>query len=113
VTRPAEVEGEETLLKSAIRIDPKTPRDKLDPLSRLNYAKIYTVEYNVKVCFVGNIHENSVKYFVRDFNHTHAPLPQNPNTEYSDEEGRGESRGGLSGITQFENAQYGGNQRRN
>lgn len=32
-------------------------------LSRLNYAKVYTVEHGIKVCFIGRIHEASVKEF--------------------------------------------------
>lgn len=65
-------------------MEPKTYRDQLDPTSRLNYAKIYTVEYNVKVCFIGKIHEDSRKYFNRDFNLTNQPLPEEQN-EYSDD----------------------------
>ena len=83
---PEELEGEEKLIKKPIRINPLTPRDNLHPASRLNYAKIYTVEYNVKVAFVGTLHEKSVKYFKRDFNNTHADLAPDPNTQYSDDE---------------------------
>lgn len=32
-----------------------TPREKLDEASRINYAKVYTVEYNVKVLFIGKV----------------------------------------------------------
>lgn len=32
-------------------------------MSRLNYAKMYTVEHNIKVCFIGMIHKASVKEF--------------------------------------------------
>jgi hypothetical protein len=84
--RPKEIDGEQKLTKKPIRIKPQTPRDQLDPRSRLNYAKIYTVEYNVKVCFIGSVHENSEKYFRRDFNLVHTPLPEDPDTKYSDEE---------------------------
>jgi hypothetical protein len=51
----------------------------------LNYAKIYTVEYNVKVSFVGQIHDDSTKYFIRDFNAMHQPLPEAADVAYSDE----------------------------
>jgi len=78
------MDGREKLLKKAIKMSPLTARDQLDPLSRLNYAKIYTVEYNVKVCFIGRIHKDSVKYFIRDFNLKHQPLPENENLEFSD-----------------------------
>ncbi|KAH6682503.1 hypothetical protein B0J14DRAFT_123834 [Halenospora varia] len=42
-----------------IRIQPISPREKLVPTSLINYAKIYTVEHNVKVFFIGSIHEES------------------------------------------------------
>lgn len=66
-------------------MQPRTHRDQLDPTSRLNYAKIYTVEYNVKVSFIGNIHPDSIKYFNRDYNLTHKPLPEAEHNEYSDD----------------------------
>jgi hypothetical protein len=83
---PTEVEGEQKLRKRPIRMDPRTPRDVLDPLSRINYAKIYTIEHNVKVNFIGTINKHSVKYFKRDFNETHPSLPEDPDAVYSDEE---------------------------
>ena len=43
-------EKEKGLTKKPIKIIPSSPRHKLDRYSRLNYAKTYTVEYNVKVC---------------------------------------------------------------
>jgi len=66
-------------------MEPRTHRDQLDPTSRLNYAKIYTVEYNVKVSFIGKIHKNSMKSFSRDYNLTHLPLPEGEHNDYSDE----------------------------
>ena len=42
-------EKEKGMTKRPIRITTSNPRHKLDPTSRLNYAKPYTVEYNVKV----------------------------------------------------------------
>lgn len=84
--RPTEVEGEVKLLKKPIGIRPETPRDQLNLHSRLNYAKIYTVEHNLKVCFIGSIHKDSVKYFKRDYNATHGQLPQDPDTQFSDDD---------------------------
>jgi hypothetical protein len=84
--KPTEAEGEEKLSKRPIRMAPKTSRDQLDPLSRLNYAKIYTVEYNLKVHFIGEIHRDSIKYFTRYFNSTHQPLPEGEGEDYSEEE---------------------------
>lgn len=85
--KPREASGEEKLQNKAIRMEPRSARDQLDSLSRLNYAKIYTVEYNVKVCFIGQIHEKSMKYFVRDFNRQHLPLPEADDLEFSDKSG--------------------------
>ena len=43
-------EKDKGLTKKPIKVIPSSPRHKLDNFSRLNYAKTYTVEYNVKVC---------------------------------------------------------------
>ena len=70
-TRPPErLHGEESLGKGPIQVEPRTPRDKLEPESRINYAKIYTVEHNVKVLFVGRIAGNSERRFMTDFDAT-------------------------------------------
>jgi hypothetical protein len=57
-----------------IRIDLKDQSHKLDPLSRLNYAKIYTVEHNVKVLFIGQVAKNYEQDVILAFNETHPPL---------------------------------------
>lgn len=31
--------------------------------SRVNYRKIYTIEHNIKVCFIGKIHKDSEHVF--------------------------------------------------
>lgn len=49
-----------------IRIEPISPREKLVAESVINYAKIYTVEHNVKVFFIGSIHEHSRHTFHRE-----------------------------------------------
>ena len=41
--------------KKPIKIELSNPNYKLDPASRLNYAKLYTVEHNVKVLFIGRV----------------------------------------------------------
>jgi len=54
-----------------------SPADKLDPASRLNYEKIYTVEHNVKVCFVGRLASKSEeKNVITHYNESHPPLVQ-------------------------------------
>lgn len=67
---PRELDGEDSLGKDPIEVVPKTPRDKLGSDSRVNYAKIYTVEHNVKVFFVGRIAPQSERRFISDFDAT-------------------------------------------
>jgi hypothetical protein len=38
-----------------IRVKPKATTDRLDRLSRINFAKLYTVEHNVKVKEFGDV----------------------------------------------------------
>ncbi|RDL32580.1 uncharacterized protein BP5553_09036 [Venustampulla echinocandica] len=63
---PQPLPGESPLEKRPIQMIPKTPREKLDPASRINYAKYYTVEHNVKVKFIGKLAPSSYKTFVMD-----------------------------------------------
>jgi hypothetical protein len=68
---PSELPGEHMLPNTPIRIEPLTPRHILDSTSRLNYAKTYTVEHNVKVCFIGKVHKNSRTAFIDDYRKIH------------------------------------------
>jgi uncharacterized C2H2 Zn-finger protein len=61
-----------------IRIDIKDASHKLDPLSRLNYAKIYTIEHNVKVLFIGRVARNYEQEVIIAFNQAHPPLGPSP-----------------------------------
>jgi hypothetical protein len=58
----------ENLTLDPIRVVPKSDRDKLHPDSRINYAKIYTVEHNVKVFFIGEVHKRSKGRLITAFN---------------------------------------------
>ncbi|TVY18997.1 hypothetical protein LARI1_G004116 [Lachnellula arida] len=69
---PPEEFQDEFLRNGPIQAIPKTARDKLDPASRVNYAKIYTVEHNVKVQFIGRIAEASRESFTQAFDATWA-----------------------------------------
>ena len=75
--RPIRRSGEKDkgLTRKAIRVKPAGSRHKLDEASRLNYAKLYTVEYNVKVWFIGKIHEDSEWQLSADYNQVHPPMP--------------------------------------
>lgn len=62
------------MVRQPIKVEPRYPNLKLDPASRLNYAKIYTIECNVKVRFIGKIHQNSSAQVVSDYNNLHPQL---------------------------------------
>jgi hypothetical protein len=57
---------------------PDTERHKLDQASRINYAKVYTVEHNVKVSFIGRIAQKYEQQVTTDYNETHGLLPDRP-----------------------------------
>ncbi|KUJ10755.1 uncharacterized protein LY89DRAFT_689387 [Mollisia scopiformis] len=51
-----------------IQFEGRNARHKLEPMSLVNYAKIYPVEHNVKVQFIGWVAKDSQRHFVRDSN---------------------------------------------
>jgi hypothetical protein len=59
-------QAEAQLIRKPIKMTPKYPREKLDPKSRIHYAKTYTVEHNLRVLIIGKIHENSKGRFLAD-----------------------------------------------
>ncbi|PMD40903.1 hypothetical protein L207DRAFT_347188 [Hyaloscypha variabilis F] len=67
-------EKERGLQMRSIKVTPDSPRHKLDDASRLNYAKTYTVEYNVKVWFIGKVSSDSEWQIRTDYNRVHPPL---------------------------------------
>ncbi|PMD40857.1 hypothetical protein L207DRAFT_346681 [Hyaloscypha variabilis F] len=67
-------EKEKGLRMRSIKATPDSSRHKLDDASRLNYAKQYTVEYNVKVWFIGRISSDSEWQLRTDYNRIHPPL---------------------------------------
>jgi hypothetical protein len=75
---PPLLQYESPLSKRPIRVEPISQAHKLDPASRLNYAKLYTVEHNVKVFFVGRVAKHYEQQVVTDYNATHRPLPHRP-----------------------------------
>lgn len=66
-------------------MDVTSPANKLDPASRLNYAKVYTVEHNVKVYFIGQVDKRYEQKVVDDYKAVNPPLPDRPYIESSDE----------------------------
>jgi hypothetical protein len=67
---PREIDKEEKLRCSPIQVIPRTPRDKLEMESRINYAKVYNVELNVKVQFIGHVAQSSQHKLNADFDAT-------------------------------------------
>lgn len=53
--------GEVGMRTPAIRVLPDQPEGKLDPMSRLNLGKIYTIEHYVKVKPFGMVHPESMR----------------------------------------------------
>jgi hypothetical protein len=87
---PREISREAKLVLRPVEVIPRTPRDKLQKESRLNYAKIYTIEHNVKVVFIGDVAPSSQHNFVADHDATWArrsaypPKSYPPTTNFSD-----------------------------
>jgi hypothetical protein len=63
-TKPAKLPEESDLNKTPIAVDKASPDQKLHPLSRLNFAKIHTVNWNVKVMNVGKVAGESMPQLV-------------------------------------------------
>ncbi|KAF7511129.1 hypothetical protein GJ744_005360 [Endocarpon pusillum] len=53
---------ERGLVKEPIAVKPASPDQKLDPMSRLNFGKPYTVEHNIKAMDVGMVTDKSMPY---------------------------------------------------
>jgi hypothetical protein len=81
---PVILEGEK-MENVPIRVDVIDQSHKLDPMSRLNYAKLYTVEHNVKVFFIGKIAKNYEQKVVDAYNYTNQPLPNRPGAETTED----------------------------
>ncbi|TGO35981.1 hypothetical protein BHYA_0139g00280 [Botrytis hyacinthi] len=58
-----------------VKMIPDSSRHALDPASRINYAKIYTVEYNVKVWFIGHVDQACEQIVKKSYNDANLPLP--------------------------------------
>jgi hypothetical protein len=60
---PFLADDERGISKREIMVIPAGPDQKLDPMSRLNFGKVHTVEHNVKVMNVGQVDARSLRYF--------------------------------------------------
>lgn len=57
---PSRQEQGKGMRPQRIRVDMADRTDALDPMSRLNFGKVYTIEHNVKVRDVGMVNTNSM-----------------------------------------------------
>ena len=51
----------------SIRIEPDDKSFSLDPISRLNFGKVYTIDYSVKVKSIGMVHRTSMRHLLYQF----------------------------------------------
>jgi hypothetical protein len=54
---------EPKMAKDPVEIEPARPDQELDPMSQLNFGRVYTVEHNVKALPVGRITDGSMARF--------------------------------------------------
>lgn len=59
IGRPQYSPGEK-LTKKAIPVVVEDPSEKIDPMTRVNITRIYSVEHNLKVKKVGRVHEKHI-----------------------------------------------------
>jgi Family of unknown function (DUF6590) len=74
--KPMAFEGEKErgLPMRSIKVDVSRPHNKFGDAYRLNSAKTYTVEYDVKVLFIRKISSESERRIRKDYNRVHPPL---------------------------------------
>ncbi|RFU35538.1 hypothetical protein B7463_g774, partial [Scytalidium lignicola] len=56
-----------TYLQPPIKIKLESDRHMLDKASRINYSKVYTVEHNVKVSFIGTVETSFMPQFMANY----------------------------------------------
>jgi hypothetical protein len=69
-TTPSRLPSETGMTKKPLQVDPAGADQKLDAMSRVSFARVYTVEHNVKVMEVGRISPSSMKNLVYYFRST-------------------------------------------
>lgn len=62
-SRASSLELEYGMTKQLIAVDPAYPGIHLDPVTRLNFSKVYTVEHTVKTMNIGRVTEESMPLF--------------------------------------------------
>jgi hypothetical protein len=61
---PARLASETGMTKQPICIDPAGPDQNLDQLSRINFARVYTVEHSLKVKNIGQVAASSMHHSI-------------------------------------------------
>ena len=74
-TSKAPKSSSQLALCTPLQVKPDSPRDKLDQNSKLNYGEVYLIEYGVKVCFIGRVHQVSRKVLANDWNRLNYTRP--------------------------------------
>jgi mRNA-degrading endonuclease toxin of MazEF toxin-antitoxin module len=59
-TRPSRLATETDMNKKPIAVDKASSDQKLDAMSRINFARVHTVNWNVKVMNVGRVTRESM-----------------------------------------------------
>ena len=63
-TKPRRLPEEIDMNKRPIAVDKSSPDQKLDEMSRLNFSRVHTVIWNVKVMDVGKVARESIPTLV-------------------------------------------------
>lgn len=63
-TKPRRLPEEIDMNKRPIAVDKSSPDQKLDDMSRLNFSRVHTVIWNVKVMDVGKVARESIPTLV-------------------------------------------------
>jgi len=93
--KPVCLSGENGMILAPLKVEPDTSQfGTLDSASRLNYAKIYTVEHNVKVWFVSKLARSAKTQFELDYNRIHPPLGSTNKAYYDSGNGDNSTGGG-------------------
>ncbi|KAK3082011.1 hypothetical protein LTS18_008153 [Coniosporium uncinatum] len=60
--------AEWAMREPSVRVRQRSSSERLDPMSRVNFAKVYTVEHNVKVYNFGMVDADCMQIFLDHFN---------------------------------------------
>jgi hypothetical protein len=100
-------EGELDMLPP-IRVKPSDKKAEMDRMSRINFFKTYTVEYNVKVFEFGDVHKDYLHQlktnfqWVRERSHRDGLIEDGGDDDDDDDEGEGEDANGEESEEEYE-----------